>query len=83
MCHPNVPVFPLGDPGRRSRWRVLPAMGIGSTADVEPPAREAAREASSSGGATRQCVCSPTSHAGSFRCRLHIAEYVWRSRCAR
>lgn len=23
------------------------------------------------------CVCSPTQHKGSFRCRLHRAEYVW------
>ncbi|GLJ26267.1 hypothetical protein SUGI_0504850 [Cryptomeria japonica] len=23
------------------------------------------------------CVCSPSAHAGSFRCRLHRSSYVW------
>ncbi|CAN0900143.1 hypothetical protein LINGRAHAP2_LOCUS20672 [Linum grandiflorum] len=27
------------------------------------------------------CVCSPTRHSGSFRCRYHRAQYEWR--CAR
>lgn len=26
------------------------------------------------------CVCSPSQHPGSFRCRQHQAKYVWRSR---
>lgn len=25
----------------------------------------------------QQCICSPTTHPGSFRCRYHHAEYVW------
>uniref|UniRef100_A0A7N0T7V7 Uncharacterized protein n=1 Tax=Kalanchoe fedtschenkoi TaxID=63787 RepID=A0A7N0T7V7_KALFE len=25
----------------------------------------------------RFCICSPTKHPGSFRCRQHKAEYVW------
>ncbi|WCJ42444.1 serine-rich protein-related [Euphorbia peplus] len=28
------------------------------------------------GGVTKMyCICSPTTHPGSFRCRYHIAEY--------
>ncbi|CAO2822834.1 unnamed protein product [Amaranthus hypochondriacus] len=23
------------------------------------------------------CLCSPTTHPGSFRCRFHHGEYVW------
>ncbi|CAI0543239.1 unnamed protein product [Linum tenue] len=29
------------------------------------------------GGGMRWCVCSPTTHPGSFRCRYHRAGYVW------
>ncbi|KAK9690286.1 hypothetical protein RND81_09G118300 [Saponaria officinalis] len=29
------------------------------------------------GGGVRTCVCSPTQHPGSFRCRNHRAEYQW------
>ncbi|KGN65356.1 hypothetical protein Csa_020011 [Cucumis sativus] len=28
----------------------------------------------------RRCLCSPTRHPGSFRCRLHRNEYVWVAR---
>lgn len=83
MCHPNVPVSSLGNPARPSRWQVSPVTGISSTAEAGVLAREAAPEAGSRGGGVmRQCMCSPTGHAGSFRCRLHIAEYVWGRRCA-
>ncbi|KAH6781411.1 hypothetical protein C2S51_006704 [Perilla frutescens var. frutescens] len=29
------------------------------------------------GGIVKMCLCSPTSHPGSFRCRLHHGEYQW------
>ncbi|KVH93914.1 hypothetical protein Ccrd_004032 [Cynara cardunculus var. scolymus] len=32
---------------------------------------------------TNQCLCSPTSHPGSFRCRYHHNEYIWGSRVIR
>lgn len=32
---------------------------------------------SGSGGGMKRCVCSPTHHPGSFRCRYHHAEYEW------
>ncbi|KAM3246094.1 hypothetical protein P3L10_007861 [Capsicum annuum] len=34
------------------------------------------------GAGTRrlQCVCSPTTHPGSFRCRHHHADYKWVAR---
>ena len=25
----------------------------------------------------KYCLCSPTHHPGSFRCRLHRADYAW------
>lgn len=31
----------------------------------------------SGSGAMKQCLCSPTLHPGSFRCRHHRSEYQW------
>ncbi|KAK4736003.1 hypothetical protein R3W88_010264 [Solanum pinnatisectum] len=28
-------------------------------------------------GMAKQCICSPTIHPGSFRCRHHHADYKW------
>ncbi|KAH0762371.1 hypothetical protein KY290_018444 [Solanum tuberosum] len=28
-------------------------------------------------GMGKQCICSPTIHPGSFRCRHHHADYKW------
>ncbi|MFS7974260.1 hypothetical protein Hanom_Chr09g00866491 [Helianthus anomalus] len=30
----------------------------------------------------KQCLCSPTHHPGSFRCRHHHSEYIWTARPA-
>ncbi|GFP88884.1 hypothetical protein PHJA_001032100 [Phtheirospermum japonicum] len=36
------------------------------------------REAEDGGCVSKEvCVCSPTSHPGSFRCRRHRVEYQW------
>uniref|UniRef100_A0A3Q7GZM0 Uncharacterized protein n=1 Tax=Solanum lycopersicum TaxID=4081 RepID=A0A3Q7GZM0_SOLLC len=32
---------------------------------------------SAEAGTMKQCVCSPTHHPGSFRCRHHHADYKW------
>ncbi|KAL3840903.1 hypothetical protein ACJIZ3_025494 [Penstemon smallii] len=32
------------------------------------------------GGTTKACLCSPTNHPGSFRCRKHHGQYQWVSR---
>ncbi|KAL7099869.1 hypothetical protein ACP275_09G113100 [Erythranthe tilingii] len=39
-------------------------------------------EGGGSGGGTntKVCVCSPSSHPGSFKCRHHHVEYQWVSR---
>ncbi|XAR53324.1 hypothetical protein NMG60_11021845 [Bertholletia excelsa] len=37
-------------------------------------------EGDGGGGRLKQCVCSPTRHPGSFRCRHHRSEYVWGGR---
>lgn len=85
MCHPGLPLVGASGSGdvvrQRWRWHTL-----------EPPraneTRVAAVEsAQGDGGAgsliKKQCICSPTSHAGSFRCRQHHREYVWGRRKSR
>ncbi|KNA06885.1 hypothetical protein SOVF_176980 [Spinacia oleracea] len=48
---------------------------------VEPAVNQqqvAADVAAGGGGERRRvCLCSPTSHPGSFRCRYHHSDYVW------
>lgn len=34
-------------------------------------------ESRGAGLMVKQCVCSPTIHPGSFRCRHHHADYKW------
>ncbi|CAI0389944.1 unnamed protein product [Linum tenue] len=40
-------------------------------------------EGGGGGGMMRWCVCSPTTHPGSFRCRYHRAVYVWGAAASR
>ncbi|KAL5768861.1 hypothetical protein ACOSP7_015407 [Xanthoceras sorbifolium] len=75
MCYPGAPFV-----GRRNlvaavqgRWFLLQT----STAVEQLPTDQVAGRAGG-GVPTKQCVCSPTTHPGSFRCRHHhAAEYVW------
>lgn len=48
-----------------------------STAAVED---QAAGGGGGGGGTVKKCVCSPTRHPGSFRCRQHSRGYVWGGR---
>ncbi|TXG61376.1 hypothetical protein EZV62_012739 [Acer yangbiense] len=63
VCRRNLVVV-------QGRWFVLQT----SAAAGQPPT-EVAGEADAGGvGPTKQCVCSPTRHPGSFRCRHHHAD---------
>lgn len=35
------------------------------------------RDVGGDGLKSKQCVCSPSSHPGAFRCRIHHREYKW------
>lgn len=62
----------------QGRWFVsrVPVQG----ANEEVGGEAAGGDGGSGGGLIKQCVCSPTTHPGSFRCRHHHAQYVWRGR---
>lgn len=79
MCYPGFPPISLRELACGRRWNVheRPAVVQREIATGQPP-RVAVEGAAQGGGRVKQCVCSPTRHPGSFRCRHHHGEYVWR-----
>ncbi|KAK8660562.1 hypothetical protein V6N13_051484 [Hibiscus sabdariffa] len=76
MCYANIPCAAKRGSGVRRRWLLLQASTM--AAELHAPRTGVARDTASSGaGSMKQCLCSPTKHPGSFRCRHHHAEYVW------
>ncbi|KAF0917134.1 hypothetical protein E2562_016935 [Oryza meyeriana var. granulata] len=66
MCHPGLPPLPPGCKAKRRR--APPGAGAGSP---PVPRREQPQ------AQHHYCVCSPTAHHGSFRCRWHRRSYEW------
>ncbi|CAN0901601.1 hypothetical protein LINGRAHAP2_LOCUS21508 [Linum grandiflorum] len=75
MCHQIVPHPPI-ILSRRRQHEVIGRRWVVS--DDETHAGQTQRESGGAGG-TKLCVCSPTRHPGSFRCRYHRAQYLWRA----
>ncbi|GAB4852573.1 hypothetical protein Ancab_016786 [Ancistrocladus abbreviatus] len=79
MCQPVFPSISLQELAARHRWRALQALPMAGR--LAGPARTAMNSTAAgvvSAGSVKLCVCSPTRHPGSFRCRYHHAGYVWR-----
>ncbi|CAM0883348.1 unnamed protein product [Alopecurus aequalis] len=68
MCHPGLPPLPPGCAVARRPARARPA-GVVSPTPV--PQRQMHTH--------HYCVCSPTAHRGSFRCRWHRGSHAWGS----
>ncbi|KAG0539662.1 hypothetical protein BDA96_03G341100 [Sorghum bicolor] len=68
MCHPGLPPLP---PGCAVRRRERQAAVAPSPSPSAPRARQA------QAAPHYYCVCSPTGHRGSFRCRLHRSGFEW------
>ncbi|KAG6718677.1 hypothetical protein I3842_04G163900 [Carya illinoinensis] len=86
MCYPGVPNLVI-----LSKWMIALQAPMdeaetvvirrhASTAAVGDQAVVAGGGGGSGGGSVKQCVCSPTQHPGSFRCRQHSRGYVWGGR---
>ncbi|CAL5215149.1 unnamed protein product [Lathyrus oleraceus] len=76
MCHEVF--FPL-----YTRTHVFQEVQIvvdSHTAVEQEPAVVAGQTCGGEDGSIKRCVCSPSKHPGSFRCRQHQAKYVWRSK---
>lgn len=74
MCYPYL----VGDYQSDNHRRRL--VSLVEEAARQPPEVVNGAEAGGGGGAVRACLCSPTSHPGSFRCRQHHGEYQWVNR---
>ncbi|KAK7314486.1 hypothetical protein VNO77_33011 [Canavalia gladiata] len=73
MCHPGVSFVNREGLMVYRRWLVFRV--------AEHAPRQVHGGGSSGEGASKnRCVCSPSKHPGSFRCRQHHGEYVWRGR---
>ncbi|KAL4316984.1 hypothetical protein HN51_070956 [Arachis hypogaea] len=83
MCYPGDPyVSQEGLDVVHRRWVVFQVETAARHAQRAMMTTTQARGGDSSGenGLMKRCVCSPSQHPGSFRCRQHHAEYVWRGR---
>ncbi|KAK7271289.1 hypothetical protein RJT34_27069 [Clitoria ternatea] len=76
MCHPAVPFVNREAFIVHRRWIVVQGTGHASRQVRGGGDGGGSGESSS----VKRCVCSPSQHPGSFRCRLHHGEYVWRGR---
>lgn len=71
------------DPANRNRILVAAVIAVQEasrqqvTVDESVSIRMDGGGGGGGGGVMKQCVCSPTRHPGSFRCRYHHTEYKW------
>ncbi|KAL2929237.1 Good for full DBP5 activity protein 2 [Bienertia sinuspersici] len=73
MCYKaEFPLASLEELARARRFVFRPPPLL-----VGPTVNRAEARASERGERRKVCLCSPTRHPGSFRCRYHHAEYVW------
>uniref|UniRef100_M1A3Y9 Uncharacterized protein n=1 Tax=Solanum tuberosum TaxID=4113 RepID=M1A3Y9_SOLTU len=70
MCYSEVPYWDGNLDKRAHRGRYLSLV----------QAQVSIRGADSAETKKFECVCSPTIHPGSFRCRHHRADYKWVAR---
>lgn len=81
MCYPGADLPSAYTPASPHRqWVAAVEAAAQETARRQGTASNRGRLAEDGGGITRVCVCSPSSHPGSFRCRHHHQQYQWVSR---
>ncbi|KAE9588198.1 hypothetical protein Lal_00002873 [Lupinus albus] len=76
MCYPGVPFGSQGGLVVQRKW----IMFQGALMAGQVHGGGSNDDNSSQGGSGKRCVCSPSQHPGSFRCRQHHDQYVWRGR---
>ncbi|KAJ6435359.1 hypothetical protein OIU84_000534 [Salix udensis] len=79
LCYLVRPWFRLSE----GTWSCIDGGSFSQAAETETehaPAEVAATAGSGGAGSTKKCLCSPTRHPGSFRCRHHRSDYVWGGR---
>lgn len=79
MCYATVPSAGKHGSAVRRRLLALQASLIAAATARQAPRTGVTRD-QRAGSMIKRCLCSPTKHPGSFRCRHHIAEYAWGAR---
>ncbi|XXG55967.1 hypothetical protein AAC387_Pa03g3509 [Persea americana] len=75
MCHPDVSLLGFNYGPKQVAWLVL---WVSPPAAQPPPPPSAMPPPPPENVTTsKPCICSPTNHPGSFRCRHHHSSYEW------
>lgn len=74
MCHPGVPFV------HTTTWLLFQVEQVGRHAPRQVHHGDEHGDGGGGSSNMKRCVCSPSQHPGSFRCRHHHGEYVWRGR---
>lgn len=82
MCYPCEALVSLRDLAVHRTWYGL-ALQQAHVAVDRVDEQAGGGGGGGGGGSVKHCLCSPTRHPGSFRCRQHHAEYVWGGGAAR
>ncbi|EEF48276.1 conserved hypothetical protein [Ricinus communis] len=83
MCNQVVPLNSHRALAEEQRWLLLRAVQLVTeqagteTANAAAASAAGSADAGGGGGSIKMCVCSPTRHPGSFRCRHHHVDYAW------
>ncbi|KAL8056170.1 hypothetical protein ABFX02_04G102300 [Erythranthe guttata] len=80
MCYPQVAYWEGGYKCATRRRQLIAPAAEAATEVAARGRQEANTGGGGGGGITKVCVCSPTGHPGSFRCRHHHGEYQWVNR---
>lgn len=80
MCHPDFPLVGVNHDWKNRRRQFAWAAGMATVEVVNQQAPIELPRGVDGGGASatkKYCLCSPTRHPGSFRCRYHRSKYIW------
>ncbi|KAK7291458.1 hypothetical protein RIF29_06622 [Crotalaria pallida] len=81
MCYPIVPFVSQEGLVVQRRWFVfLQGAHVAGQVHGGEGGGGNNNNNSNESGSSKRCVCSPSQHPGSFRCRQHHDQYVWRGR---
>ncbi|GAU48792.1 hypothetical protein TSUD_141100 [Trifolium subterraneum] len=80
MCHPKIPFVSQEGLIVHTRWFVFQGSNEAEHEPRHVHHGDGVGNSSDESGSVKRCMCSPSQHPGSFRCRQHHGEYVWRGK---
>ncbi|KAI3962603.1 hypothetical protein MKW98_008470 [Papaver atlanticum] len=83
MCHPCIPLINYSDEEKRMMMLIREVIRRGHHDQVVEMVVSPAAATTTSTMKVQYCLCSPTQHPGSFRCKHHQNGYQWGTTNAR